>query len=152
MRTPTIMERKKSRLPPPKKSCMDGARNAIARTAAQIRTGHWRSAVYLKRIRKRRDDGCWFCEKGARMTRSHALLHCPNATLAVARVEAWEGRNSGGIRTLLSNPRWEKRLLRFLELSGVRRMVEGGEDEDEAHAARMDRWVVWEAEEEEKLA
>jgi hypothetical protein len=29
------------------------------------------------------------------MTRSHALLHCPNATLAAARVEAWEGRNPG---------------------------------------------------------
>ena len=59
---------------------------------------------------------------------------------------------SSSIRTLLSNPRWEKRLLRFLELSGVGRVVEGGEDEDEAHAAQMDRWVVWEAEEEEKLA
>ena len=42
----------------------------------------------------------------------------------------------------LSNPRWENRLLRFLELSGVGRRVEGGEDEDEAHAARMDGWAV----------
>jgi ribonuclease HI len=48
--------------PPAKKSCMDQARNSIARTAAQIRTGHWRSAVYFKRIKKRRDDRCWFCE------------------------------------------------------------------------------------------
>jgi hypothetical protein len=39
--------------PPPKKSMLDRARNSIARVAAQIRTGHWRSAVYLKRIRKR---------------------------------------------------------------------------------------------------
>jgi hypothetical protein len=105
---------------------MDRARNAIARTAAQIRTGHWRSAVYFRRTRKRKDDGCWFCERGARITRSHALLHLPNATLAAARVEAWEGRNPGGIRVLLSNPRWESRLLRFLELSGARRRVEGG--------------------------
>jgi hypothetical protein len=37
--------------PPPPKSCLDSMRNALARTAAQIRTGHWRSAVYLKRIR-----------------------------------------------------------------------------------------------------
>jgi hypothetical protein len=59
------------------------------------------------------------------MTRSHALLHCPNATLAAARVEAWEGRNPKGIGILLSNPRWESRLLRFLELSGVGRYVEG---------------------------
>jgi hypothetical protein len=126
------------------------ARNAIARTAAQIRTGHWRSAVYFKRIRKRTEDKCWFCEGKARMTRSHALLHCPNATQAAARVEAWEGRNPGGIRVLLANPRWESRLLRFLELSGVGRFVEGGKDEDEAYASRMDGSVVWEAEEEER--
>jgi hypothetical protein len=82
------------------------------------------------------------------MTRSHALLHCPNATLAAARVEAWERRNPGGVRVLLSSPRWESRLLRFLELFGVGRFVEGGVDEYLAHAARMDDWVVWEAEEE----
>jgi hypothetical protein len=28
--------------------------------------------------------------------------------------------------------------------------VEGGKDEDEAYASRMDGWVVWEAEEEER--
>jgi ribonuclease HI len=47
--------------PPPKKSCLDRMRNSLARTEAQIRTGHWRSAVYLKRIRKLADDKCWFC-------------------------------------------------------------------------------------------
>jgi hypothetical protein len=112
--------------PPAKKSCMDRARNSIARTAAQIRTGHWRSAVYFSRIRKRRDESCGFCEGKARMTRSHALLHCPNATLAAARVEAWEGRNPRSIGVLLSSPGWEGRLLRYLELSGVGRLVEGG--------------------------
>jgi hypothetical protein len=76
------------------------------------------------------------------MTRSHALLHCPNATLAAVRVEAWEGRDPGGIRVSLPNPRWEGRLLRFLELSGVGRRVKDGEDEDEAHATRMDDWIV----------
>jgi hypothetical protein len=40
--------------PPSKKSCMDRAKNEIARTAAQIRTGHWRSAVCLKRIKRHR--------------------------------------------------------------------------------------------------
>jgi hypothetical protein len=106
--------------------------------AAQIKTGHWRSAVYLRRIKKRRDDICCFCEGGAEMTRSHALLHCPNATLAAASVEVREGRNSGGVRVLLANPRWESRLLRFLELSSAGRFVEGGVDEDEAHASKMD--------------
>jgi hypothetical protein len=44
----------------------------------------------------------------------------------------------------LANPRWEKRLLRFLELSGAGRMVANGEDEEEAWARRMDEWIVWE--------
>jgi hypothetical protein len=39
-------------LPPPEKSMLDRARNALARAAAQIRTGHWRSSIYLKRIHK----------------------------------------------------------------------------------------------------
>jgi ribonuclease HI len=138
--------------PPAKKSRKDRARNSIARTAAQIRTGHWRSAVYFRRIRKRRDDRCWFSEGEARMTRSHALLHCPNATLAAAGVEAWEGRNPGGLRALLANSIWESRMLRFLELSTVGWFMEWGKDEDEAHTAWMDGWVVWEAEEERRRA
>ena len=96
---------------------MGHTRNAIARTAAQIRTGHWRSTVYFKRIRRRGDDGCWFCHE-RKMTRSHALLHCTSDNLRAARAEAWEGKDPGSIRVLLNNPRWERRLLRFLELSG----------------------------------
>jgi hypothetical protein len=105
--------------PPAKTSCMDRARNAIARTAAQMRTGHWRSAVYFRRTRKRKDDTCRFWEGKARMTRSHALRHCPNATLAAARVEAWEGRNPGRARVQLANPRWESGLLRFRECNNM---------------------------------
>jgi hypothetical protein len=58
--------------------------------------------------------------------------------------EAWEGKDPGSIRVLLSNPRWERRLLRFLELSGV---MEDGVDEEEARAGRLGRWIPWEAEE-----
>jgi len=108
--------------PPPKKSMLDKATNAIAQTASQIRTGHWRSAVYLKRIRKRTDDGCWFC-RGAR---------------------AWEGKSPGGVRVLLANPRWERRFVKLLELTGVGRTVADGTSEDGARAARMDEWVAWE--------
>jgi len=82
------------------------------------------------------------------MARSHVLLHCPNLKLRAARVEAWEGKNPGGVQVLLANPRWERRFVRFLEFSGVGRVVEDGTDEDNAHAARMDEWVVWEAAEE----
>jgi hypothetical protein len=60
------------------------------------------------------------------MTRSHVLLHCPNARVRAARVEACDDKEPGSIRVLLSNPRWEKRLLRFQELSGVGRVMEDG--------------------------
>ena len=40
------------------KSCLDKARDALARTAAQIRAGHRRSTEHLKRIRKQLDDNC----------------------------------------------------------------------------------------------
>jgi hypothetical protein len=78
-------------LPSPKKSCLDKMQNSLARTAVQIRTGHWRCAVYLKRIRKMVDDKCWLCQGSARMTRSHVLLHCPNERLrgGVGREEPW---------------------------------------------------------------
>jgi hypothetical protein len=79
------------------------------------------------------------------MTRSHALLQCPNAQLRAATTEAWEGKDPGGVRVLLANPRWERRLVKFLELSGVRRMMADETDEDGAYAAKMDEWVAWEA-------
>ena len=124
---------------------MNRTRNAIARTAAQIRTGHWHSAMYFKRIKKRGDGQCWFCHE-RRMTRSNTLLYYTNDNPRAARAEAWEGKNPGSIRVLLNNPRWEGRLLHFLELSGVGRLVEG-EDVEETRAAMLDGWIAWEAEE-----
>jgi hypothetical protein len=50
------------------------------------------------------------------------------------------GRNPGGVRVLLAGPRWERRFVKFLELSGVGRAVADGTDEDGARAARMDEW------------
>jgi len=49
-------------------------------------------------------------------------------------------------RVLLSNPRWETQLLRFLELSGVGRVMENGVDVEEAQASRMDKWEAEERE------
>jgi hypothetical protein len=68
-----------------------------------------------------------------------------SSTGVSARVEAWEGKDLGGVRVLLANPRWERRLVKFLELSGVGRVMADGTDEDGAYAARMDEWVVWES-------
>jgi len=71
----------------------------------------------------------------------------PALCLAAARVEAWEGRDRGSVRVLLSNLRWERRLVKFLELSGVGRRMADGTGEDEARAERMDGWIAWETEE-----
>ena len=76
------------------------------------------------------------------MTRSRVLLHCKNPKLMAARLEVWEGKNPRGVRVLLVNPRWERRFVRFLELSGVGRTMKDGTDEESAHAARMDEWVI----------
>jgi len=40
-----------------------------------------------------------------------------------------------------------RRLLKFLELSGARRVMDDGVDEDAACAERLDGWIVWETEE-----
>jgi hypothetical protein len=105
--------------PPSKKSCMDRAKNGIARTAAQIRTGHWRSAVYLKGIKRHREDRCWFCRDQHRMTRSHVLLHCHNDKIRAAREKAWEGKGPSGVT--------------YWPTLGGRK------------TPPMDRWIVWEA-------
>jgi hypothetical protein len=60
---------KHSILPPaPKQSFLDSTPNRIARTIAQIGTGHWLCAPYLKRIRmdteEQVSDQCWWCEHG----------------------------------------------------------------------------------------
>jgi len=52
-----------------------------------------------------------------------------------------------GVRVLLANPRWERRLLKFLELSGVGRAMDDGVDEDVARAKRLDGWIIWGTEE-----
>jgi len=72
------------------------------------------------------------------MTRSHVLLHCPRERLRNARAEAWEGKDPGGVRVLLSNPRWERGFLLF----GVGRTMADGTNEDGARVATMDEWVV----------
>ena len=48
-----------------------------------------------------------------------------------------EEKNPGGVRVLLANPRWERRFVRFLELSGMGKTMAEGTDEESAHAARV---------------
>jgi hypothetical protein len=71
-------------------------------------------------------------------------ISLPERQITGRQREAWEGKDPGGVRVLLANPRWERRLVEFLELSGVGRVMADGTDEDGAYAARMDEWVAWE--------
>jgi hypothetical protein len=72
------------------------------------------------------------------MTRAHVLMNYRNPQVVATRAEAWEGKNPGSVWRLVADPRWEKRLVRFLELSGVGRTLAEGTDEESAYAARMD--------------
>jgi hypothetical protein len=81
------------------------------------------------------------------MSRAHMLLNCRNPRVAAARAEAWKGKSPGSVRRLLADPRWENRLVHFLELSVVRRTLADGVDEESAYASRMDTWIAWETEE-----
>jgi hypothetical protein len=136
--------------PPPKKSAMDKARNREARISSQLRTNHWLSGVYLKRIGKRAHAGCWFCDdrydniQPPTMTRTHVLLRCP--TFEALRREVWKDPTTGAftrlrsIGTLLGNPRWEKRLLKFLEKTTIGKM---GPDKIDDEIRRITRYEEW---------
>jgi hypothetical protein len=79
------------------------------------------------------------------------VLHFSFTTLSCkggsARAEAWEGKSPGSVRRLLADPRWERRFVHFLELSGVGRTLADGVDEESAYASRMDTWIAWETDE-----
>ena len=75
------------------------------------------------------------------MTRSHFLLHCPGPRL-VLRLE-WRHEKAGTPAVSA----WERRLVEFLELSGVGRMMADGTNGDEACAEKIDGWIAWETEE-----
>jgi hypothetical protein len=83
---------------------------------------------------------------GHRMTGSRALLCCRDAGIVAAWGEAWETSGLGDSGVYLSNPRWERRSLRFLELLTVGRVIGDG-GEDETQAGKLDLWIPWEKEE-----
>jgi hypothetical protein len=136
--------------PPPKKSALDKALNGEARIASQLRTNHWLFGVYLKQIEKRDTTGHWFCEdtcqtrEPPKMTRTHVLLRCP--TFEDARREAWNDPTTGAftrprsIGALLGNPRWEKRLLSFLEKTNIGKI---GPDTIDDEIRRITRYEDW---------
>jgi hypothetical protein len=105
---------------PPKKSFADRARDLVARVAARI---HWRSAVFLRRILKRRSDPCWFCTAQRRRTRSHVLLHCNGDRWPPPARRPEKAVGPLTFASFLRTPRWEARpeVIRGRESSGQRR-------------------------------
>jgi ribonuclease HI len=135
--------------PPPKKSAMDKARDSEARISSQLRTNHWLSGVYLKRIGKRAHAGCWVCEnrydhvRPPKMTRTHVMIRCP----AFEDVrEVCKDPTTGAltwpqsIGALLGNPRWGKCLLKFLEKTTIGKV---GPDKIDDEIRRMTRYEEW---------
>jgi len=68
------------------------------------------------------------------VTRSTSLQQRPHCYSETAGLRSMP---TGQRHVLLADPRWEARLLRFLEVSGVGRMADA-EDVEEGWAARMD--------------
>jgi hypothetical protein len=139
-------------LPPaPKTSFLDGASNRLARTIAQISTGHWLCAPYLKRARKSRDDEvsdrCWWCGQW-RMSRSHVFLRCMHPNLERARKEIWGRPDEDGkipkrptsIGQLLWKARWEKPLADWIVATGVGLLGPRKRDYEEERLERNDGW------------
>jgi hypothetical protein len=143
---------KDSILPPaPKKSFLDGASNRLARTIAQIRTGHWLCAPYFKRTRKNSDDEvsdrCWWCGQW-RMSRTHVFLRCMHPSLERARKEIWDRPDEEGripkrptsIGQLLGKAKWEKPLADWIVATGVGLLGPGKQDYEEERIERNDGW------------
>jgi hypothetical protein len=130
---------------------MDRARDSAARAVAQLRTNQWLSGVYLKRIKKRSHDACWFCEPShnsqdtPRMTRTHVFLRC--VAFEEIRRETWtdpltgESTRPSCIGQLLGNPRWEKRLLKFVQRTKIERIGPDLMDNEIRRVTRYERWT-----------
>jgi hypothetical protein len=129
---------------------MDKARNSEARISSQLRTNHWLSGVYLKRIGKRAHAGCWFCEdrydnvQPPTMTRTNVLLRCP--AFEDVRRDVWKDPTTGAftwprsIGALLGTPRWQQRLLKFLEKTTIRKVGPYKIDDEIRRVTRYEEW------------
>jgi hypothetical protein len=78
-------------------------------------------------------DKWWFRQSSAPMTRT-GPTPLPERRITGGQSE---GVGGNGVRVLLANPRWEQRLVKFLKLSRVGRVMANGTDEGGAHAAGM---------------
>jgi hypothetical protein len=113
-----------------KKSFLDRASNRLARTIAQIRTGHWLCGPYLKRIRKNRDEPgirSMLVVQAMGMSHTNISLRFMHPKLENARKDIWErpdengrkGRRPESVGQLLGKSKWEKRLADWIVTTGV---------------------------------
>jgi hypothetical protein len=78
------------------------------------------------------------------MTRTYVLLRCP--TFEAIRREVWKDPTTGpftqsrSIGTLLGNPRWEKRLLKFLEKPTIGKVEPDKIDDEIRRITRYEEW------------
>jgi hypothetical protein len=78
------------------------------------------------------------------MTRTHVLLRCP--TFEAVRREVWKDQTTGtftrpgSIGTMLGNPQWEKRLLKFLENTTIGKV---GPDKIDDEIRRITTYEEW---------
>jgi hypothetical protein len=141
---------KEAILPPsPKKSFLDRAR--LARTIAQIRTGHWLSAAYLKRVRKNCDENIsdlsWWCGR-FRMSRTYVFLRCTHPDLENARTAIWDrpkedgrkGKRPKSLGQLLGKAKWEKPLVDWTTATGVGLLGPERRDREVERVERNDGW------------
>jgi hypothetical protein len=62
------------------------------------------------------------------MTRSHVLLHFPNARLAAARMGVWEGGDPGGVGPVVQSPLGEATPQVLRAIRSGKRVMEDGTD------------------------
>jgi hypothetical protein len=137
--------------PAPKKSFLDRASNRLARTVAQIPTGHWRCAPYLKRVRKNREeqvsDICWWCGQ-YRMSRTHVFLRCMHPKLEGARNDFWDRPDEDGkirkrptsVGQLLGKLKWEQPLADGITATGVGLVGQDRVEKEDERVERNDGW------------
>jgi hypothetical protein len=132
------------------KESITQASNPLARTIAQIRTGHWLCAPYIKRVRKNREqvsDKCWWCGQ-YRMSRTHVFLRCMRPNLEGTRKDIWDRPDEDGrmrkrptsVGQLFGKATWGKPLADWITAKRVGLI---GQDRGDKEAERVERHDGW---------
>jgi hypothetical protein len=113
------------------------------RTVAQIRTGHWLCAPYLKRVRKIGKNRYRINAGGV------ASIECPVPTsFAGARKDFWDRpdeddkirKRPTSVGQLLGKSKWEKPLADWITATGVGLVGQDRVDKEDERVERNDGW------------